>query len=245
MPPLDVTHTASQAGSRTAQHRERQQLTLETMRHLGLPEHQQQLVGSYFDYVWYRHNNFDGLIFLERLPETLRARICAKVRSRRRPSARTHAFARAPSHATTRPRLCTPASAPAPTPAPTSAPTPARLALTSILRHKVHGDMVRRVAAFEGAPADVVALLCMQVLLPLPSGGSAPSYRCSCPSRPPSLACCSCGRRSSCRPTRSAASARARARCSLSQRGPSQSTAPRGRCCACCARAISSASSAW
>jgi len=30
------------------------------MRHLGLQKYHQELVASYFDYVWYRHNDFDG-----------------------------------------------------------------------------------------------------------------------------------------------------------------------------------------
>ena len=147
----NMTHIVSQAGSRTAQHRERQQLTLETMRHLGLPEHQQQLVCSYFDYIWYRHNNFDGLGFLERLPETLRARISAKV----------HTTAR------TRRRLTSLRASAPPRPSllhavPLHRPCTAYAPLCTAYA-KVHGDMVRRVPAFEGVPADVIALLCMQL----------------------------------------------------------------------------------
>ena len=82
------------------------------MRHLGLPTYHQQLVASYFDYVWYRHNDFDGHRFLERLPETLRGRVSLKV----------------------------------------------------------HGEMVRRVPAFQHCPSQVLSLICMalepQIYLP-------------------------------------------------------------------------------
>ena len=75
----NMTQMVAQAGSRIAQHRERQQLTRETMRHLGLQKYHQELVASYFDYVWYRHNDFDGHRLLARLPETLRGRVSLKV----------------------------------------------------------------------------------------------------------------------------------------------------------------------
>ena len=49
------------------------------MRRLNLPKHMQQLVTSYFDYVWFRHHDFIGVRFLERMPETLRKTISLQV----------------------------------------------------------------------------------------------------------------------------------------------------------------------
>ena len=74
-----MTTQLAQAARRQLQHREHQHLTRETMRRLELPRHMQQLVTSYFDYVWFRHHDFIGVRFLERLPETLRRTISLQV----------------------------------------------------------------------------------------------------------------------------------------------------------------------